>query len=214
MLLTPKYHVRNYQRQYLPLEGFYQSCVKLWSFHNVNVDTSDHVYYRWPRSTYRPTIDRHIGRLSVGNRPTIGRQSTDSRPIVDRKSTESRPTIDRQSTDSRPIVDRYIDRQSTNASPNMYTFIGRLSADIGRLSVDNRPTIVLLSLIRWIAIYPLDSVIHPLYNLNLYFTVFQRFIVSDEFRRLSVSTFSIKVLNSNACSRVNKCCASVSVCNN
>ena len=33
----------------------------------------DHVYYRWPRSTYRPTIDRYIGRLSVDNRPTIGR---------------------------------------------------------------------------------------------------------------------------------------------
>ena len=25
------------------------------------------MYYRWHRSTYRPTIDRYIGRLSVGN---------------------------------------------------------------------------------------------------------------------------------------------------
>ena len=37
------------------------------------VDNWDYVYYRWPRSTYRPTIDRYIGRLSVGNRPTIVR---------------------------------------------------------------------------------------------------------------------------------------------
>ena len=48
----------------------------------------DHVYYRWPRSTYRPidrpTVDRYIGRLSVIYRSTIGRLSTDSRSIVDR----------------------------------------------------------------------------------------------------------------------------------
>ena len=52
-------------------------------------------YYRWPRSTYRPTIDRYIGRLSVGNRPIIGRQSTDSWPTVDRQPTDSRPIVDR-----------------------------------------------------------------------------------------------------------------------
>ena len=85
----------------------------------------DHVYYRWPRSTYRPTIDRYIGRLSVDYRSAIDRLSVDSRPIVDRQSTDSRPiyrpivdqcitryvhiyrsTIGRQSTDYRSIVDR------------------------------------------------------------------------------------------------------------
>ena len=162
MLLTPKYHVRNYQRQYLPLAGFYQSCVKLWSFHNVNVDTSDHVYYKWPRSTYRPTIDRHIGRLSVGNRPTIGRQSTDSRPIVDRKSTESRPTIDRQSTDSRPTVDRQSTDIQTDSRPMHHPICTHLSVDCRPISVDYRSTIDRLSFcyhlsagqrfIRWIAL--------------------------------------------------------------
>ena len=39
--------------------------------------------YRWPRSTYRLTIDQYIGWLSVGNQPIISRQSTDSRLIVD-----------------------------------------------------------------------------------------------------------------------------------
>ena len=62
-------------------------------------DLLDHVYYRWPRSTYRPTIDRYIGWLSVDYRLAIDRLSVDSRPIVDQ-----------QSTNSRPIVDRYIDR--------------------------------------------------------------------------------------------------------
>ena len=45
---------------------------------------SDHVYYRWTRSTYRATVDRYIGRLSVDYRSTIGRLSVDYRPIVDR----------------------------------------------------------------------------------------------------------------------------------
>ena len=44
----------------------------------------DHVYYRWTRSTYRATVDRYIGRLSVNYRSTIDRLSVDSRPIVDR----------------------------------------------------------------------------------------------------------------------------------
>ena len=41
------------------------------------------MYYRWPRSTYRPTIYQYIGWLSVGNQPIISQQSTDSWPIVD-----------------------------------------------------------------------------------------------------------------------------------
>ena len=45
---------------------------------------SDHVYYRWTRSTYRATVNRYIGRLSTDYRPTIDRLSVDSRPIVDR----------------------------------------------------------------------------------------------------------------------------------
>ena len=48
----------------------------------------DHVYDRWPRSTYRPTIDRHIGRqstdISVDYRSAINRLSVDSQPIVNR----------------------------------------------------------------------------------------------------------------------------------
>ena len=47
------------------------------------VDNWDYVYYRWPQSTYRPTIDRYIGRLSVDYRSTIGRQSTDYRSTFD-----------------------------------------------------------------------------------------------------------------------------------
>ena len=89
--------------------------------------SSDHVYYRWPRSTYRPTIDRYIGRLSVGNWPTIGRQSTDSRQIY-------RPMVDQCITRyihiHRSTVGRYIGRLSADASAGMCTFVGRLSADI------------------------------------------------------------------------------------
>ena len=33
----------------------------------------DHVYYRWSRSIYRPTVGRYIGRLSADYRSTIGR---------------------------------------------------------------------------------------------------------------------------------------------
>ena len=44
----------------------------------------DHVYYRWTRSTYRATVDRYIGRLSVDYRPTIDRQSVDCRPTIGR----------------------------------------------------------------------------------------------------------------------------------
>ena len=106
-----------------------QQAQKWWlsAFIQIKPGISDHVYYRWPRSTYRPTMDRYIGRLSVDYRSTIGRQSADYRS-----------TVDRQSTDSRPIVDLY-----------MYTFIGRVSADISvdyrstidRLSVDSRPIV-------------------------------------------------------------------------
>ena len=50
----------------------------------------DHVYYRWPRSIYRPlcrplyrsTVDR----LSGASRSTVGRLSVESRPTVDRYS--------------------------------------------------------------------------------------------------------------------------------
>ena len=89
------------------------------------VENWDYVYYGWPQSTYRPTIDRYIGRLSVDYRSAIDRLSVDIRPTVDRQSTDSRPmhhpicthlsvecrpiyrsTIGRQSTDYRSIVDR------------------------------------------------------------------------------------------------------------
>ena len=103
---------------------------------------SDHMYYRWPRSTYgrqstdsrpiyRPIVDQcitryiqiyrstvswYIGRLSVDNQPTIGRLS------VDRLSADSRP-IDR------PTVDRYIGRQSTDKGAHIgcrvFTFEGK-----------------------------------------------------------------------------------------
>ena len=42
---------------------------------------TDHVYYRWTRSTYRVTVDRYIGRLSVDYRSTMDRLSTDCRPM-------------------------------------------------------------------------------------------------------------------------------------
>ena len=68
---------------------------------NQEVKFSDHVYYRWPRSIYRPlcrplyrsTLDR----LSGTSRSTVGRQSTDCRPMVGRLATDIAP-------DSRPIV--------------------------------------------------------------------------------------------------------------
>ena len=47
-------------------------------------DLLDHVYYRWTRSTYRATVDRYIGRLSVDYRSTIDRLSTDYRPTIGR----------------------------------------------------------------------------------------------------------------------------------
>ena len=55
----------------------------------------DHVYYRWTRSTYRATVDRYIGRLSVDYRSTIGRLSVDYRSMLDRLSDDSRPILDR-----------------------------------------------------------------------------------------------------------------------
>ena len=43
-------------------------------------------------------------------------------------------------------------------------FEGRITLSTGKISIRLITQYVLLSLIRWIAIYPLDSVIHPLYN--------------------------------------------------
>ena len=133
----------------------------------VAVDFPDHVYYRWPRSTYRPihrpiyrsTIDRymHIYIYNIYSRSTIGRQSTDYRSIVDRLSVDSRPidrpTVDgyigRQSTDKCPHIGWCIGRQSVNISVDYRSTIGRLSVDyrstISRLSVDYRSTIGRLS---------------------------------------------------------------------
>ena len=76
-------------------------CQQLWS---------DHVYYRWTRSTYRSTVARYIGRLSVDYRSTIGRRSVDNRP-----------TIGRLSTDYRSIVVRSIGRQSTDKCVDRYS---------------------------------------------------------------------------------------------
>ena len=45
-----------------------------------------------PRSTYRPTIDRYIGRLSVDYRSAIDRLSVDSRPMY-RSICRPRPPI-------------------------------------------------------------------------------------------------------------------------
>ena len=80
----------------------------------------DHVYYRWPQSTYRPTIDRYISRLLVGNRPTIGQQLTDSQPLY-------RPTVSR-------CISRYVHIYRSTAG----RYIGPLSAD---LSVDYQPIV-------------------------------------------------------------------------
>ena len=81
------------------------------------------MYYRWPRSIYRPTVDRYIGRLSVDNRPTIDRQSTDSRPIY-------RPTDGR-------CIDRYV-------AINCRSSIGQVSvkyrSSIGQVSAKYRFT--------------------------------------------------------------------------
>ena len=94
----------------------------------------DHVYYRWPRSTYRPTFDR---------------QSTDSWPM-------HHPICTHLSVDCRPIYRSTIDRLSADTWADMCTnfyrstvgrFIGPLSADlsvdyrpiVGRLSTDSRP---------------------------------------------------------------------------
>ena len=87
------------------------------------VDNWDYVYYRWPQSTYRPTIDRYIGRLSV-----------DYRSAIDRLLVDIRLTVDRQLTDSRPIVDQCIIRY-------VHIYRSNVGRYIGRLSVDNRPTI-------------------------------------------------------------------------
>ena len=89
---------------------------------------------------YRPTIDRYIGRLSVGNRSKVDRYSTDSRLIVDQ-------CITRYVHIYRSTVGRYIGRQSTDCRPMHEPicapiFIGRLSAD---LSVDYRPIVGRLS---------------------------------------------------------------------
>ena len=53
--------------------------------------------YRWLRSTYRLTIDRYIGRLSVDYQSAINQLSVDSRPIVNRQSTDSQAIVDRPS---------------------------------------------------------------------------------------------------------------------
>ena len=121
------------------------------------------MYYRWPWSTCRPTIDRYIGRLTVGNRPIY-------RPIVDRcitryvhiyrsavgryigrLSVDYRSTIDRLLVDSRPIVDRYTDGP-TDCRPMHQRICTHLSVgrrpiyrstvgwSIGRLSTDSRST--------------------------------------------------------------------------
>ena len=101
---------------------------------------ADHVYYRWPRSIYRPiyrplyrsTVDRP----SADSRSIVGQQSTDSRSTVSRQSThispDSRPIVvstdtvfdRRYSTDTWPIHDRYttvtwpiVDRYMTDTSP-------------------------------------------------------------------------------------------------
>ena len=71
------------------------------------------------------------------NKYTLTSQSRDAGPKVStvlHSTLQDQQYISRQSTDYRSTVDR----QSTNASPNMYTYIGRLSADI---SVDYRSTI-------------------------------------------------------------------------
>ena len=92
------------------------------------------MYYRWPRSTYRPTIDRYIGRLSVGNRPTIGRKSTDIRLIVDQCITRYvhiyRSTVGR-------CMSWYVHQfLSVDCRPIYRSTVGR---SIGRLSTDSRP---------------------------------------------------------------------------
>ena len=77
---------------HLPKKGylFTLTLTTIWS---RPLNSSDHVYYRWPRSIYRPlcrplyrsTVDR----LSGANRSTVDRQSTDCRSRVGRLSTDT-----------------------------------------------------------------------------------------------------------------------------
>ena len=71
---------------------------------NFMVEGSDHVYFRYPRSTHR-SIHRSICRSSLGrdSRSIVGR-------YVGRLPTDYRPTIDRLSIETRPRLDRHIDR--------------------------------------------------------------------------------------------------------
>ena len=59
---------------------------------NARVVKLDHVYYRWPRSIYRP-LYRPL------YRSTVDRLSADSRPTVDCLSADSRSIVGRQSVD-------------------------------------------------------------------------------------------------------------------
>ena len=122
---------------------FDHALVLCFFFSTSYIQILDHVYYRWPRSIYRPlcrplyrsTVDR----LSGASRSTAGRQSTDCRPVVDRWSTDIAPDL---SVNCRPIHRSICsDQLSVKCRPSIGPLSAKCRPSIGLVSAKYRQSI-------------------------------------------------------------------------
>ena len=103
ILSVKKSHTRRRQKSKFP---------RLMLTRSLQLEKSDHVYYTWPRSTYRPICSDQlpvkyrssIGQVSVKHRSSIGQASVKRRSSIGQASVKHRSSIGRASVKHRSRI--------------------------------------------------------------------------------------------------------------